>query len=710
MERTRLLKKEIEKKPDGKPAFSYFRFYKLYDGDTADVPRLRAESVASLLENVPPHIYENDLIVGSVRGVLASPDDSVSGACEELCGKIGERTFLTGVDHFAPHYRMMLSRGIPGIFADLDASERAHASDANRVKYIGEMRRVWTGFSEMVRSYAEKAESLIDTAGYDEGRLRAIASRCRALLEHAPEHFDEALQFVWFCHIAFQLEGRYAMALGRIDRYLLPFYLKDTEEGNLTSDGAREMLENVFMKIYERRAFFGGDDVVNICIGGTALDGSCDVNPLSYDVLHAVGGCGIPGPNLSARMMKDTPVEFYDECLKVIGTGLGYPAMMNDEVNLPALLSYGYDEEDVADYCMVGCIETVLPGKQWPWGDGRFGTPRFLEPIFNHGHGIMSDGFNVDTGDVSDIVSMEDFMKKFEIQLASGVEYYVKHTCERSVCENEADKTSPMLSLCCPECIERGIDINLGGTKYPSSHGVCLMGVGTTADSLAAIEKTVFVDHTLTLSQIGEAIKADFVGMEDVRALLKSAPKYGNNDDFADKYAVWFVDFLTREFRKYHMPDGGNFYTAMAANTANIYSGLGTAATPDGRRAGEPLSDAASPTYGVDVNGVTSTVLSLTKPDYSVVACGSVVNQKFMPDAFADGNREKLASLLRVYFARGGQEMQINATSPEVLTDAMEHPEKYGSLVVRVSGFSAHYVTLDRRIQNDILHRTQQRI
>ena len=203
-------------------------------------------------------------------------------------------------------------------------------------------------------------------------------------------------------------------------------------------------------------------------------------------------------------------------------------------------------------------------------------------------------------------------------------------------------------------------------------------------------------------------MNADFEGYGELRQKLLEAPKYGNNDNFVDKYAVWFIDYLSSLFEKKKTRDGGGIYIAAAANVSNIYAGKIINATPDGRRRGEPLSDAASPTYGKDTRGATATVLSLTKPDYSKVACGTVVNQKYSPQMFEDGKRDKLRALVRVYFQKGGQEMQINATSTAVLKDAMEHPEKYPDLVVRVSGFSALYVTLAREVQMDILARTQQ--
>ena len=437
-------------------------------------------------------------------------------------------------------------------------------------------------------------------------------------------------------------------------------------------------------------------------------DGSCDVNALSYLTLQAVKNCGVAGPNLSARITPDTPDEFLDACLQVIGTGLGYPALMNDTVNIAALSAYGYQTEDVYNYSMVGCIENFITGKQPPWTDARFDTPRFFEYVLNDGVSYDGSTKGLNTGAVSTITSMADFMQRLETQLMHGVEEYMENFYRYNNLPNPENRTSPFLSCFCDACIERGLDINMGGSVYPSVHGAALMGVGTTCDSLAAIEKTVFTDHACTLEELRDALKADFAGCDALRERLLAAPKYGNNDPLPDKYAVWFVDFLSRAFRRYQTRDGGGIYVAMAANTSNIYAGRTIGATPDGRRAHEPLSDASSPTYGRDVNGPTTTVLSVTKPDYTRVACGSVLNQKFSPAIFRGEKRQKLLELLRVYFRRGGQEMQINATSPEILRDAMDHPENYADLVVRVSGFSAFYVTLERDVQLDILHRTQQ--
>lgn len=708
MRLSHMLKEEIVIPVNGKYAPYFFRAegYRNTKSDT-NVGK-RADGIYALFTLPEPHIYKNDLIAGSIRPLAADASDEILQNAKKITDNFTERVFATNSDHFTPDFDTAVKLGIPGLMKKIEASEAAHENEPERLEFLRAMKVTLDALRIRILKNAQKCRSLVGSEGYDKEKLEFMAKNCESIADNAPSTFPEALQLLWMLHTSFLFEGRFAMALGRIDQYLYPFYKNDIENGSLTEEMATELVENVFMKIYERRVVIGADDTVNICIGGTSPSGKSNVNGLSYVVLHAVRNCNIPGPNLSARIAQNTPDEFLDECLKVIGTGLGYPALMNDSVNLEALSRYGYAKEDVYNYTMVGCIENFITGMQPPWSDARFDTPRFFEYVFNLGKSFSGTSRGVNTGTVSTIDSMDEFMARFRFQLTLGVKEYVDAFYKRNTVYAPERMTSPFLSIFCRDCIARAKDINLGGAVYPSVHGAALMGVGTVCDSLAAIEKTVFIDRSLTMDQIREALLANFEGYEDVRQTLLDAPKYGNNDELADKYAVWFVNFFSEEFLKYKTHDGGGIYLIMAANTSNISAGALIGATPDGRRAGEPLSDAASPTYGRDTGGATTTVLSLTKPDYKKVACGTVVNQKFSPSMFADGRREKLLALIRVYFSRGGQEMQINATSPEILRRAMDHPEEYADLVVRVSGFSAYYVTLDRRVQNDILNRTQQ--
>lgn len=704
---TEALKDEMRKAPLGEFCPDYFRAKGYQSGTAATPAGKRADGIAALLTAPTPHIYQNDLIAGSMRPLFVSLSDTEREAIRAAVAPYPERRFLSNKDHYAPDYKTVLTVGIGGLLSQIAASKKAHANDPSALDMLDAMAHTLQALQDMLRAYAAKATTLMGSAGYDDARLAAIAKNCLAVADHAPKSFAEGLQLLWMIHLCFVYEERHAMAFGRWDQLLYPLYQHDVACGVLTEDKATALLENVFVKICERRFYRNADDVVNICIGGVDEAGNDAVNDLSYRMLEAVRAVNLPGPNLSARIAPDTPDAFLDACLKVIGTGLGYPALMNDTVNMAALRRYGYEEKDVRNYSMVGCIENFITGQQPPWSDGRFDTPRFLEYLLLDGEGNDKNRKGLKPPPLSEITSMDAFMRELERQLANGVREYIDNFNAKNLIRDAENYTSPFLSCFCKPCIERGRDINMGGAKYPSVHGAALMGVGTMSDALAAIEQTVFIDKTATLAEIAEAMRQNFAGHEDLRSLLLAAPKYGNDHPLPDKYAVWFTAFLANEFDKYRTYDGGGIYIAMAANVSNIDAGHRIGATPDGRLAGEPLSDAASPTYGRDLKGITATLLSLSKPDYTRCACGTVVNQKLSPSMFEDGQRQNLISLIRVYFAKGGQEIQINATSTDTLKDAMEHPERYASLVVRVSGFSALYVTLDKEVQEDILRRTQ---
>lgn len=694
------LKNELCSEVDGIYAPYYYRFLGYQNKPDAPTPIFRANGIYSLFTESRPVILKNELIAGNLKSLYVQKFSDVLEYAKKTIEFYGNRNFETNSDHYAPNYEHILSVGLPGLINEIDISFEKHKGDIKKQETLYAMRHTLCGFSEMIKQYANAAQEVKNDPAYNFLHLEKIVQNCNAIISRKPEDFCEALQLVWFCHLAFVMEGRGAMALGRLDQYLYPFYKKDIKAGMITDEQVIELLENIFIKLQ--------GDTVNICIGGQNSEGECEINGLSYCILYAVRNCNVPGPNLSLRLTQNTPDVFLDECLKVIGTGLGYPALMNDDVNIVALKKYGYEENDIYNYSMVGCIENFIAGMQPPWSDGRFDTPRYFEYLFNNGASKISKSYGLNIGNIEEITSMQEFMTAFEKELAFGAADYYARFQKFNNSINQEYYPEPFLSCFCYDCIGRGLDINNGGSKYPSVHGVALMGIGTTADALAAIEKVVFIDKKATLTQIREALNCNFEGYETLRNMLLNAPKYGNNDDFVDKYAVWFIEYLGSLFEKYRTRDDGRIYIAAAANISNIHAGRVIGATPDGRKSGEPLSDAASPSYGRDVRGPTATINSVSKPDYTKVACGSVVNQKYSPSMFEDGKRQKLSALIRTYFKKGGQEIQINSTSREVLEKAMEEPEKYKNLVVRVSGFSAFYVTLDRDVQLDILKRTQQ--
>lgn len=696
---TAALQKEIQTIPvSGRIIRDYYMGIGYKDQLNVPVAIARANAFRKLLSCTKKYIYKNDIIVGSIRGLFEEGiSDAEYARYNSYTGRFGRRGWLQGCDHYASAYDRLISMGIGGIREEIAESIGRYRFDKGRLEFLKACDISMLGFSEMIRGYADAAE---------DPEIKLV---CQNIAEKPASSFREALQLVWFGHLAYLYQGLYAMALGRIDQYLYPYYKNDIENSIITQDEAQLLLENVFMKIGEYRTCYGGDDVCNICIAGITPEGDNAVSDLTYAVLRAVGKCNIPGPNLSARINPQTPDKFLEEALTVIGTGLGYPALMNDTPNIKALKHMGYAESDANNYCMVGCIENFLPGMQPPWSDGRFDSVKFLEYTLNNGYDMQSGSrAGIDVGNPCEWESMDEFMTAYKTQLQDAAsEYACSISLEHGRFNNEF-YVNPYMSCLTYCCIERGLDISNGGSLYPSAHGACGMGIGTVTDSLAVIEKLIYKDKTLTMETLLAALKVNFEGYEEVHRQLLDVPKYGNDCDETDKWAVWYVEYLSDLFDAQRLHDGGRFYTAIASNTSNIPAGAQCGATPDGRKAREPQSDAASPTYGRDRCGPTYTVKSVSKPDYSRVACGTVVNQKFSPNMFRGVNNiKRLASLVRVYFNRGGQEMQINSVSREILIDAMEHPENYSNLVVRVSGFSAYYVNLDRSVQLDILNRTE---
>ncbi len=701
--------------PRGKDARLVYTYLGMRDHQSEAPIFAKAYGRANLFRATPAYLYDEDRIAGSIKGVFSEDfSEKLFTRSKSVTDHYGVMSTPQNTDHYAPNYASLLGIGIPGIYKKIEKS-RAEHTDAKSQRFLAAVEITLDGFCDMIRNYATASHEKAEKATTEEARARftRIAEDLEAILLAPPATFRQALQFIWLTYIAFLLEDRNAMAFGRMDQFLYPFYEKDVRDGVLDKEEAIELLTFTFLKIEEHRyyhySWFGGSDVVNICIGGITRDGKDAVNELSYCLLEAVRRANIPGPNLSARLHKNTSDEFLDECLKVIATGLGYPALMNDEINIPALSYYGYDPEDVNDYCFVGCIENFMAGKQPPWSDSGFDGPLYLEPVFFRGETLIHpEAFGIDTGDVEEIDDMDELLVRLRKQLEFGISEHFARVYNLSDSLHNEHFSQPFLSVFCDDCIERAKDIRDGGAIYPTVHGIACRGVANLSDSLAAIEKLVFNEKKYTLRQFADAMKNNYEGFEEMRKDILLAPKYGNDIEFVDKYSKWYVQTMYEILKPYRTRDGGYYYLCTSTNISNIKGGMGIGASPDGRLAGTPLADTSSPMHGRDREGATAVVNSVTTPDYRLVSCGSVVNQKFSPSMLQDPEkRAKVRALIKVYFAKGGQEMQINAVSRDILKAAMVHPENYQNLVVRVSGFSAYYVDMDRSVQLDILKRTE---
>jgi formate C-acetyltransferase len=651
----------------------------------------RSGALNAVLERCDLIRIPGELLLGSGHARLAAEGDAAAlEEAREVLEPIGGRHFGTHADHSAPDYPTLVQEGLAGLRQRVNAACETCHDDAGQAAFLRSALVAVDGLIAHFLRWADEAEKAAESDAHAP-LLHAQASMLRDLTRRPPQTLWEALQLVYLTHCAFQLDDRYAMALGRADQYLWPFYRDDVAEGRLNLETGLLLMEHFVAKLADR------SDIQNVCVGGSTRSGDDAVNELSYLCVEAVKHIARPGANLTARISSQTPSAFVLACADCIRGGSGFPAVYNDDVEVPALVEQGYPVEDARDYCFVGCIEAFIPGKQAPWADSRFNLLKCVEDTVYD--------------EQADLSSWDAFRAEWARRVRVGVQH---HTEQIVRMEMEADArpdefTSPLLSALTADCIARGRDVNDGGARYPSNHGVAGMGIGSTADALAAVRRFVYQERRYDLPTLRAMLRANFVGYEaDRTRLLRDAPKYGNDDEEVDAIAVEVAAAFCREVLRYRTASGGRFWPLMAANVANVAAGREVGATPDGRLAGEPVSDAASPSFGRDKHGPTAVVRSIAKVDYSLAPGGNVVNLKLHPTAVSgEAGLQALAALIRTCFSLGGAQLQFNTVGREVLVEAMERPELHGDLVVRVSGFSAYFTRLERAVQEDVLARTE---
>lgn len=632
----------------------------------------RAKALNAVLDQCELPVWPGELLVGCGKfhrnGREYDPADQARDA--EYLRSIGGRGFCEHSDHHAPDYPTLLRLGFGGLREQIRESI-SRQTDPDRVTFLRSMEIAVDGASRFMRRYAE---------------VSPHAGMTEHLSENPPRTFQEAVQLVYGFHTMMQIDDRYAMSFGRLDQYLYPHYLADGRP----EERALRILEHFFAKIT------ADEDVQNIAVGGVRpKDGSDATNELSFLILEACKRIGRPGGNVTARINRNTPPEFVEKCAEVIRTGIGYPSVVNDEVMVPALVDLGIPADDARDYCFVGCIETAIPGKSAPWADSRFNLLKCVDLALHNGDHSTWDAF------------YDAYLDQMRTELRAHVEQMdaIKAPTHASASEF----TSPLMSALTADCVEQGLDLNDGGARYSANHGVAGMGIGVTADALTAVKRFVYDERRFTLDDLRRMLDVNFEGMErERRLLLTGAPKYGNDITEVDDIAVRATRDFGTELMKYRTPQGGWYWGLMAANVNNIGAGQELGASPDGRLAHQPVSDAASPTFGRDISGITATIRSISKLPYGLCHGGNVVNMKLHPSAIeGEAGLKALAALIRTCFRLGGEELQFNTVDGRVLRDAMDHPENYGDLVVRVSGFSAHFAALQRVVQEDILARTE---
>jgi pyruvate formate-lyase/glycerol dehydratase family glycyl radical enzyme len=570
--------------------------------------------------------------------------------------------------------------------------------------------------------HAEKALEIAEreTNPTRKAELEQIAEVCTRVPAHAPRNFWEALQYYWFVHLGviIELNTWDAFNPGRLDQHLYPFYKAGVEDGTFTRESALELLQCFWIKFNNQpappkvgvTAAESGTytDFATINTGGLKPDGSDAVNDVTYMILEVIQEMRLLQPSSNLQLSKKNPDRFLKKAVEIIKTGYGQPSIFNADVVVQEMVRAGKSIEDARNGGTSGCVETGAFGKENYNLTGYFNLPKVLEVTLNNGIDPRTGKFiGIQTGNPRDFSSFDELWNAYERQLKWFIDIKIRgnNVIERIYATY---LPVPFLSLLIDDCIDNGLDYHDGGARYNTSY-IQGVGLGSITDMLTAIKYHVYDRESMDMDTFLEILRVNYEGHEVVRQrLLNKTPKYGNDDDYADQimqkvFEAYFASIDGRKNTK-----GGNYHIDLLPTTVHMYFGSVVGATPDGRKAWEPLSEGISPVQGADRHGPTAVINSAAKMDH-IRTGGTLLNQKFTPQLLADqAGRDKLVHFIRSYFKKDGHHIQFNVVDVETLRAAQQNPEKYRDLIVRVAGYSDYFCDLSEALQEEIITRTEQ--
>ncbi|MDO4562705.1 MAG: glycyl radical protein [Clostridia bacterium] len=558
---------------------------------------------------------------------------------------------------------------------------------------------------------AKMAESEQDPVRRAE--LLQIAENCRVVPAKAPQTFWQALQMYWFVHIGVTTEVNPwdAFTPGRLDQHLFPFYEKDS----IGYDMARELLECLWIKFNNQPAppkvgitlkeSSTYTDFANINTGGITESGQNGVNAVSYIILDVMEEMRLLQPSSNVQISRKTPPRFLNRACEISRQGWGQPAFYNTEAIVAELLNAGKSIEDARCGSATGCVETGCLGKESYVLTGYFNIPKVLAITLNDGFDTYTNKqLGLRTG--TEFATYEALYDAFVRQMHHFIDIKIQGN---NIIEKIFAKYMPVpfLSIVMDDCIKKGVDYNAGGARYNTNY-IQGVGIGTITDSLSALRYCVYDKKMFSLSALRAALANDFEGAADILDAVNNAPKYGNDDDYADSImkAVFdeYCDYITGT----PTVKGGVYKVDMLPTTCHVYFGSVIGALPCGRKAQKPVSEGISPEKGADRHGPTAVINSCAKMDHLKTG-GTLLNQKFTPSVLkGEEGINNLGALIKTYFELDGHHIQFNVIDRATLLDAQKRPEEYRELIVRVAGYSDYFCNLSKALQDEIIERTEQ--
>ena len=634
-----------------------------------------------VLDNEKPVILDGQRIV-LLRTVSDVPDIFTEDEWAAIRAKhyIHE---LGYVSNLCGNYGRVITAGLESVRETLEAHLASETATADQRLFAQSALSGILALYDLVDRYRAEAERI----GRDD-----VAQVLARVPRQGATSFHEALQFVRMLNYTAWAEGEYHNTLGRFDQYMMPFLQADLDAGKITMEEAESLLEEFFLSVnWDSDMYPGvqlGDNGQSMMLGGVTPAGEDAYNELTRMCLQASCRLLLIDPKINLRVSKDTPMEHYIEGTRLTKAGLGFPQYSNDDVAIPALVKLGYALEDARNYSVAACWEFIVAGRAMDVNNiAALSFPMVVEKAVE---AVLPTATDFDT-------VLAEVKKNIDVtvdEICAGIHdiYFIP---------------APFYSILMDGCVEEARDISLG--SYYNNFGIHGTGVATAADSLAAIKQHVFDEKTVSAAELLEALHNDFEGNEALLYKLRNeSPKMGDNDDRADSIAAsllgWFAD--STEGRRNER--GGIYRAGTGSAMFYLQHAYELTASADGRRKNEAFGTNFSPSLYARNNGPFSVIQSFTKCPVDRAINGGPLTMEFHSTVFdTDEGIEGVAALVKAYIDKGGHQLQLNSINRERLLDAQAHPENYGSLIVRIWGWSAYFVELEKKYQDHLIARQE---
>jgi pyruvate formate-lyase/glycerol dehydratase family glycyl radical enzyme len=640
---------------------------------------------------------------------------------------------MSGDGHIIPNHDKVLALGYRGLQGQVRENLKKEDLTSEQRDFYQASEIALEAAIQFARRFARLAQEMASREKNPQRKseLERIAEINARIFEGRAQTFHEALQVVYYCHLIMMIESNgHSFSFGRFDQYMYPYYQADIEAGRLTNDQALELIALFFIKLnslnkvrpWDHTEFGVGYPLYsNLMVGGIKADGSDGTNEISTLSLRAMDLTRLPEPNLSVRYWAGSPRSLLVESARLIREGFGMPSLFADETVIPAMMSIGLPEEIARDYASMGCVEVAIPGR---WGHRATGMTyinfgKILELVLNNGtdpiSGIQLISVNGQPGRNVQFNSYEEVWNAWKKFLKFYTDLAVESDiiCDRHLKLHDAD---PFGSSLVDKSIERGKTLKDGGGEFDfvsqSTIGTSIIG-----DALAVIKKLVFDDKVFTFEQLKSALDHNWQGADNqkIRKLALAVPKFGNDEDYVDELVAdvyeSYLDLLPgyKNARAGLGPIGCGYTMSTSNISSYVPYGMDVGATPDGRYAGQPVNEGASPCLGADKQGPTAVLKSVSKLPNKRMAGGQLLNMKFAPGVLSgDDNLEKFIAFLEANRLLGNFHIQFNIVDSVELRDARLHPDKHPNLMVRVAGYCALFTSLIPEVQDAIIARTEQ--